>query len=109
MLTAPFIVIGILFAVPFISNTGEKESAPPAGRGVKRALYIHSAGCVQLPRHVRALVAKDGSVDQRGHAHQLSGRTFAARTARRPGFSHQAMYQLPQHRRRGRTAWACAR
>jgi ubiquinol-cytochrome c reductase cytochrome b subunit len=25
MLTAPFIVIGILFAVPFISNTGEKS------------------------------------------------------------------------------------
>ena len=86
MLTAPFVVIGILFAVPFISNTGEKSPRRRPVAVLSVLLHLHSAGCVQLPRHVRAVVTKDGSLDQRGDAYELSGRTFTTRAAGRSGF-----------------------
>jgi hypothetical protein len=38
MLTAPFIVIAILFAVPFISNTGEKSGIAMIETGYITAL-----------------------------------------------------------------------
>ena len=105
MLTVPFIVIGILFAVPFISNTGEKSPRRRPVAVLERGRYIHSAGCLQLSGHLRAVVAKNGCVDQRGHARELSGRAFAAGTARCPGFPYQAMHQLPQRWRQRRFAW----
>jgi quinol-cytochrome oxidoreductase complex cytochrome b subunit len=69
MLTAPFIVIGILFAVPFISNTGEKSPRRRPVAVLRRAPYIYNTRCIQLSWYLCSMVAKDGSMDQRGYTH----------------------------------------
>ena len=40
LLTAPVVGIGLLFALPFISGTGEKSAAAPAGRRAERVIFV---------------------------------------------------------------------
>ncbi len=68
LLTAPVVGIGLLFALPFISNTGEKSPRrrPIAVLGV--IFVFLTLGSLTSSRDVCAVVAAHGSVERRSHS-----------------------------------------
>ena len=104
LLTAPVVGIGLLFALPFISNTGEKSARrrPMAVLGV--ILVFLTLGTLTHLGTYRPVVSPHGSLEQRSHAGAVCARTFAAGVAGRAGAAEQAMPELSQPGRRRRLA-----
>ena len=109
LLTAPVVGIGLLFALPFISNTGEKSARrrPMAVLGV--ILVFLPLGTLSYLGDIRPVGSSHGSLDQRSHARSVCARPFAAGVARRAAGPVQAMPELPQPGRPGRLARPGAR
>ena len=64
ILTAPVVIIGVLFALPFISGTGEKSAHRLAGFRADRHRYFPDAGNADLPGNLLALVAGHECVER---------------------------------------------
>ena len=104
LLTAPVVGIALLFALPFLSNTGEKSARrrPMAVLGVILVALIlgtltHLGTYAPWSPHMEAWSSDPTPV-------QYVRRTFAAGVARRAGAAEQAMPELPQPRGRRRLA-----
>lgn len=92
---APAIML-VLFALPFINNTGEKL-APPPPRRPYRGVCVSRHGHPHLPRYYLALVARNDSLDRRYHGTLPGARAHTAGASGPRGPAKQAVPQLSRH------------